>query len=229
MVYLRLGSNDSDSLIRDNATWARNIGRSVLAKIPPNQEKNLWEDDVLAGALFGLWQAAERWNGVGLFRGWAFQRVQGAAWDAHRKLVGRKWETPRTQPFSDFMTHRGEWLSEMHPELDLQGWIPEMNWVQPEPDPCYYLMNDLEKATQHLTGRERQFADLTLAGYSYTEIAKELHRTYSRVCQIAVKAEDQLREILELPPRPHGNRSGGPRPGIGTSHNGRFSRVPKSA
>jgi RNA polymerase sigma factor (sigma-70 family) len=218
-----------DTLIQDNATWARNVGKSVLAKIPYNQEKNFWEDDVLAGALFGLWQAAERWSGVGNFQGWAYYRVKGAAWDAHRKVVPRKWEIPKTQSITDYMEHRGQFLSQIRPELELDGWVPEMNLAEPEPDPTYYLMNTLEEAVQGLTGRERQYADLTLAGYSYYEIAKKWNRTPSRVCQIAVKAEDQLREILELPPRPHGNRLGGPRPGIRKSYNGRFSPVPKNA
>ena len=42
-------------------------------------------EDMYQEGLIGLWQAAQRWDGRGWFRGWAFVRVRGAMRDWARK------------------------------------------------------------------------------------------------------------------------------------------------
>ena len=56
-------------LVQENAAWARRIGFNEAKKLTRFPEASLWFDDVVGGALEGLWQAAQSWDGRGTFRG----------------------------------------------------------------------------------------------------------------------------------------------------------------
>lgn len=194
-VYdLRQRRDTVTALVEDNRAWALTIARGIMQ----GRTDWRWRADAESAALYGLWQAARRWNGTGDFRAWAAMRVRGAVADALRQLTRRSrqrvtCECKGTDLDCRICNGTGHPFPVPNESLDIletQDHMPVL--ASPEPDEdCSADIRQLALVT--LTGQQLQVVLLILDGDRYRTIASALGVSESRISQIMKAAAARLR------------------------------------
>jgi RNA polymerase sigma factor (sigma-70 family) len=213
-----------EQLVQENAAWARKIGFNEAKKLTRFPGASLWFDDVVGGALEGLWQAAQSWDGRETFQGWAFIRVQGGARDAWRRLSSCRAADdykPSVCYLDDLVAGSLRKHQAKNPSEIWYVGHPEASFATPFDEIADTQETLLKEVISQLPTKEAECLTLALEGYQYWEIATMWHRTEARVTQVMRLALNDARLLLGKPPIPKrvGNYSyskkvGGSRKGI---------------
>lgn len=187
---------DQERLVVDNLDLVRAIARQVSIRTRQDY------DDLHQDGCVGLLDAAEKYDGRGNFRGYAYVRINGAIIDGMRRMdvvTRRSMHDPDAvylQPMKSLdesLKHGEEWKNANgHTLADL---IPDPN---PGPE-ALAVEDDLVTWTlSRLTDREQAiYAAWLWDDRTMLSLAEDMGVTESRVSQIAGNARRRIRAELE--------------------------------